>query len=318
MSVIEKQGITTDFAKLPSGRGTFFDPDGSAHAIRSDAPIFYLIERGPADHTVDGALLKQASELGVEIRFKSRLEAVEGSGIIASGPKAADAIAVGYHFSTEMDDGYWVIFDDELAPQGYAYLLVWNGRGTVKTCMFSGFKREKEYVDRTVEAFENLVGLEMRNPKEHGGFGNFNIPRSARSGHHLLVGENAGFQDTLWGFGMRFAISSGVLAAQSLLTGADYDETWHRELKPQMQASVVNRCLFSLLGNRNYGRFARQTLARPNPRAALRRHYGLSLFKRLLAPWARRRYRSRRKDESCDHIDCECIWCRHGKNSHPS
>ena len=42
-----------------------------------------------------------------------------------------------------MADGVWVILDDELAPQGYAYLLVMNRRGTVKSCMFSGFKRKR-------------------------------------------------------------------------------------------------------------------------------------------------------------------------------
>lgn len=45
------------------------------------------------------------------------------------------------------------------------------------------------------------------------GVGNFRIPGTALSGTHPVVGEQAGFQDTLWGFGMREAITSGVLAA---------------------------------------------------------------------------------------------------------
>jgi len=273
-------------------------------------PLFYLVERGPGLGTLDSALLSQAQTLGVDVRFNSRLHQVSGEGILAAGPRAADAIAVGYHFDTEMADGYWVICDDRLAPQGYAYLLVMNGRGTVKTCMFSRFNEEKLFVQRTVEAFQRLVGLEMKNPRSHGGSGNFHIPVSAYSGRHPQVGEQAGFQDTLWGFGMRLAISSGVLAAYSLLSNENYDRLWQRELKPQMEASVVNRALYSLLGNSGYGWFLRRMSYQSDLRRTLRLQYQLSGFKRLLRPWAKRRYNSKRRDASCNHVNCHCVWCQ--------
>ncbi len=312
LSVLEGQGFTTGFDAVPSHNGTFFDASGKRHEIKSDGVLFYLVERGPGPGALDSALLKQAQSLGVEVRFNSRLDQMEGEGILAVGPRAAHAIAVGYHFETDMADGFWAICDNELAPQGYAYLLVINGRGTIKSCMFSGFKQEKLYVQRTLEAFQRLVDLEMKNPRPHGGSGNFHIPHSAYSGLHPLVGEQAGFQDTLWGFGMRLAISSGVLAAQSLLNGEDYDTLWQRELKPQMDTSVVNRVLYSLMGNRGYSWCLRSLSNKTDLRESLRRQYQPSLPKRLLAPWARRRHESMRKDVSCDHIDCHCIWCRGG------
>lgn len=310
LKVFENLGLTTDFTAMPSHNGTVFDPARNAYEIKSDETLFYLIERGPGPGTLDSALLEQAQSLGVEVRFSSRLRHMAGEGILATGPRAADAIAVGYHFEADMADGYWVICDDELAPKGYAYLLVMSGRGTVKSCMFSGFKQEKLYVKRTIEAFEQLVGLEMKNPQPHGGSGNFHIPGSAYSGLHPLVGEQAGFQDTLWGFGMRLAIMSGVLAARSLLNGENYDTLWQRELRPQMETSVVNRALFAMLGNRGYGWFLRSHIAKSDLRKSLRHQYQPSWFKRLLSPWARKRYESRRKDITCDHIDCHCIWCR--------
>src|SRR4030067_1494852 len=98
---------------------------------------------------------------------------MEGPAPLAAGPKAADAIAVGYHFETAMEDGFWVIYDDEVAPQGYAYLLIMNGRGTVKSCMFSGFKQEHLYVERTVAAFQRLGGVGKVKPLTHRGAGNF-------------------------------------------------------------------------------------------------------------------------------------------------
>ncbi len=301
--------LTTAFAHRACREGTAFDAWGQAYPVRSRAPLFYMVERGPGPGSLDRALLEQALALGVDVRFGSRLEELAGPGILAVGPKAADAIAVGYHFETDMDDGFWTICDDHLAPKGYAYLLVMSGRGTVKSCMYSGFKQESAYVARTVEAFRRLVGLEMRNARAHGGVGNFHIPASAWSGRHPVAGEQAGFQDTLWGFGMRLAIRSGVLAARSLLDGGDYEARWHKELGPWLRASVINRALYGSLGNSGY-RWALRQQAERDACAFLRRLYRPSLIKRLLWPWARWRYRSRRRDTSCNHVDCACIWCR--------
>ncbi len=293
LELFEQQGITTDFATLACYRGTAFDYKQRQYDISSKKPLFYMLERGPGPRTLDTALLKQAQSLGVEIRFNSRLKTLSGQGIMAGGPKAADAISAGYHFATEMEDGYWVICDDNLAPKGYAYLLIMDGMGTVKSCMFDDFKQEKKYVERTVAAFEELVGLKMIEPKSHAGIGNFYIPDTACNQQYRMVGEQAGFQDTLWGFGMRLVMSSGLLAAQSLLTGESYDQLWRQQLKPQMDASVVNRCIFSLLGNKGYGWFLRKQ-SQGDARHSLRKEYRHSLMKKVLHPWAKRYYLSRR------------------------
>ena len=307
-----EHGLTCDFARMPFRQGLAFDALENRYEMRSEVPIFYTVERGPGPCTLDSALLVQAREMGVEVRLNSRVRQLEGPGILAAGPRAADAIAVGFHFETSMPDGCWVICDDELAPQGYAYLLIMNGRGTVKSCMFSGFKREAEYVARTVERFEDLVGLEMRNPQPHGGAGNFRIPASAYSGQHPVVGEQAGFQDTLWGFGIRFAISSGVLAARSLLDGSNYDARWQKALNPVLRAAVVNRAVYGALGNAGYRRFLRKASESNDVCGFLRRYYGPSWLKSLLYPWARLRVQSRRRDVTCNHVDCSCVWCRCG------
>lgn len=157
MEVLGDAGITTAFATVPFTRGIGLDAWDGQHMIRSTAPLFYLVERGPRSGSLDTALLDQALALGVELRFGSRKERLDGSGVLAVGPKAADAIAVGYHFETDAPDGYWLLLDENVAPLGYAYLLVMRGRGTVKTCMFAGFKEERMYVQRTVERFRRRV-----------------------------------------------------------------------------------------------------------------------------------------------------------------
>ena len=306
---LRRLGISTDFAALPCRDGTFFDWRGRAHTARSRLPIFYMVERGPEPGSLDRALLKQASELGVELRLGERLDRLEGPGVLALGPRAADAIAVGYHFDTTMRDGFWAICDDELAPKGYAYLLVMNGRGTVKSCMFADFKREALYVGRTVAAFERLAGLTMINAHAHGGVANFRVPTHALSGRHPLVGEQAGFQDALWGFGMRSAIASGVLAARSILDATPYDAAWRRDLLPWQEASLVNRMLYEHCGNRGYAWLLR-TQHRLGTRRFLRWLYRPGWVKRLMIAPAGRHFRSRRRDAACSHVDCTCVWCR--------
>lgn len=140
---LRELGITTDFAQLASTQVTAFDAWGGTHRIRGRHPLFYLVVRGLGEGSLDSALLKLAREVGVDVRFSSRKTSIEGPGVLATGPKAADAIAVGYHFETDMSDGIWMVLDDDVAPQGYSYLLVMQGCETVKSCMFSGLKQQR-------------------------------------------------------------------------------------------------------------------------------------------------------------------------------
>lgn len=151
----------------------------------------------------------------------------------------------------------------------------------------------------------------MKNPRPHGGVGNFRLPASALSGMHPMAEEEAGFQDALFGFGMRHAIRSGVLAARSLLEGRDYNALWRESLGPFVRTSIVNRALYSLLGNAGYG-WCLRAQQRGDARVFLGGQYRPSWIKRALEPWARMRYASLRRDASCDHIDCQCVWCRCG------
>ncbi|MFZ5790109.1 MAG: NAD(P)/FAD-dependent oxidoreductase [Pseudomonadota bacterium] len=305
-------GIMPRFDHHPVRAGVAFDAWGDRYRVASDRPIYYLVRRGSETGTLDRGLLAQALELGVDVRFGDRAQRADGPAILAGGPRVADAIAVGYVFDTDMADGNWIAFDDALAPLGYSYLLVHAGRGTVAACMFSGFKQEAEYVARTVEMFRERVGLSMRNAKPFGGFANFRLPRRAIQGGHLVVGEQAGFQDALAGFGMRYAMESGVLAARSLIEGLSYPALWRRNLLPRIRASVTNRMAFELAGARGRRWVLSRRLAKGDVRDGLRRIYRASLVSAFLFPIAHWRYRKRLKDPSCDHVDCSCVWCRCG------
>ena len=306
-------GIAADFEHHAFDTGTVFDPAGRRYPVRGARPLFYLVRRGRAAGTLDRALLDQARAAGAEVRFGDRVRNFDGAGILASGPRQAGVIAVGHVFDTDMADGAWLALGDRLAPGGYAYLLVRGGRGTVASCMFTGFRDQARYLAATEEFFRLNAGLKMHDPRPFGGFGNMRLPVSAVQGGHPVIGEQAGFQDALAGFGMRYAIRSGVLAAQSILEGRDYAALWQQELGPWLKAGIVNRFVFNLAGEAGM-KFAVSRLARRDAGQLLERAYRLTPVKRLLLPLARRWYRAPLADPSCNHVDCDCVWCTHGRH----
>lgn len=301
-------GIEATFEHHAVSQGTVYDSQGKRYRVQSQQPLYYLVRRGGGSGCLDQELLRQATEAGVEVMFGDRVSEIQGTAVLAIGPRLADAIAAGYVFETDMPEGSWLVVDNRLAPLGYAYLLIHGGRGTVASCMFTGFKRQAECVERTVAFFRERMGLDMRNPRPFGGFGNFRLPRTALQGGHAVIGEQAGFQDALAGFGMRYALRSGLLAAQSIIQGTDYTSLWCRELRPLLRAGIVNRFIFNLVGERGW-RAAVRRLSREDTRLVLRRFYRPSALSRLVFPVAWLRYRAQLRDRSCDHIDCQCVWC---------
>jgi flavin-dependent dehydrogenase len=282
-------GIETRVELAPCREGTFYDPAGRETVLRSENPLFYLVRRGPGPGTLDSGMKSAALECGVELRFGERGEERPARTMIrAHGPRGCDAVAVGYVFATGMSDGVYGVLSDRLAPKGYAYLLVHRGRGTIAACLFDGFAEEKRYLDRTLDFFDRRVGLRMENPRRFGGTGQISLTRSACRAGVLLAGEAAGFQDALWGFGIRYALLSGHLAARALLSGADYDRLWKRRFGGLQRASVVNRYFFARMGHPGYRWLMRALRRAPCPRDWLRGFYAPSSWKSLWAPLAAR------------------------------
>jgi flavin-dependent dehydrogenase len=59
-----------------------------------------------------------------------------------------------------------------------------------------------------------------------GGYGLFSMPKSASRDGSLWIGEAAGFQDILFGFGIRNALVSAKPAAQSIIENRSYDDLY--------------------------------------------------------------------------------------------
>ncbi len=302
-------GIEASFDHLPVREVVVFDPAGHPRTYRSQRPLYYLIRRGNRPGCLDHALKAQALAVGVDLRFNHAVRRLPRGGIVTEGPHRADAIAAGYLFETDLADGAYAVVSDALAPKGYAYLLIWNGRGTLASCMFQDFHRSHECVARTVAFFEAQLGLRMHAPRRFGGTGNFFLPRSARKRDILYAGEAAGFQDPLFGFGIRYAVVSGAQAGQALAAGAPqrYERQWRRRLKPAHETAAAHRWIYERLGDAGYRAVMARFPEGHDVREWMHRAYRPRWSKRL---WYHMVVRWRHRPALRTDVDCDCSWCR--------
>lgn len=271
--------IDIDFYNKPIYGGLLYGPSESA-TIHSDQPLFYLVKRGSDPDTLDHSLKRQALDSGVSIEFNTAVPSGEGD-VIATGPRKPDMFAVGIVFDTDISDTAVIVLNNEIAPKGYAYLLTADGRGTLATVLYAHFDRCDQYLDKAVATFRGILDFDLRNPARFSGFGNFFLAKSALEKGQRLVGEAAGFQDFLFGFGIRYAITSGYLAAKSIIEDVDYDQLWKLRFSKQLKISALNRRLYEMFGNFAYNSLVKKTFASGNPRRLWQRFYSTS-FRAIL------------------------------------
>ncbi|WP_456440089.1 NAD(P)/FAD-dependent oxidoreductase [Caldithrix abyssi] len=319
-SFLKNHGLEINFLCAPYGNGEFFGPNLKGIKIKTNEPLFYLIERGTGEQSFDQGLKRQALEAGVQFIWKDNVVKLPArQTIVSTGPKAADIIAQGILFKTSHSDGYFGFVDDRIAPKGYAYLLVNQGRATFATCLFEDFRNSQRYFDRALTRMQKVVDIEMQEIIPFGGFGNFFLPpiTAGQNRNAIYVGESAGFQDALWGFGIRFAVLSGYLAAESIIKRENYDYLINHQLLPLLKITLANRLLYDQARN-----FGRQRLLNRIQKSTdvvnlLRKQHRLSFFKKLLFLLAKRWYHTRLINKNCLHENCNCIWCRCSAKEQP-
>lgn len=230
---LRKLNIEPNFPYYPVNELNIIGPNGAMKNLKFRKNAFYLVKRGADPDTLDQNLYQQAIKSGVEIFFNSPKDHNYFGDIIAQGyfpDSPTDAIALGYTFPTNKADQAWAIIDDKIAPDGYNYCLIANGQATIAICIFKNYDKNQEYLTKTAQIFQQHIGLEMKDARTFGGTGNGFLMKKATFNGRLYVGEAAGFIDGMWGFGMKYAMMSGYLAAQSIIEGADYEKLWKKNI----------------------------------------------------------------------------------------
>lgn len=152
-------------------------------------------------------------------------------------------------------DRFLYMHDDRFSPIGwYFYIIpIDKTRIEVVNCC------SQPYVPKVKELFYKAIKERpivqdiLKDSAElstFGGVGGADIPKTAIIDGRLYVGEAAGFQDPFRGFGMNYALESGKLAADSIISGRNYDELWKKQFAFRMKTDFARRFAMTLLRDR--------------------------------------------------------------------
>lgn len=292
LQILKKMNIKINFSCIPYKKVDFYSHELEKYELKLSKPFFYSVKRGSSEKTLDQGLKEQALDKGVEIFFNKIIDP-KNSDIIATGPIKAGILAKGITFKTNIEDIALAILDDNIAPKGYAYLLVNNGEATMATALFKHFESIQECFKKTMEKFRSILNFDVKNKKEFTNYGNYFLRRSWTENERLHVGERAGFQDFLWGFGMRYAMVSGFLAAKSFIENKNYDILIKENILGELKTSLSNRFFFENLGDNGYESFLDKVTNKEDPAGFLRKNYNPSFPKKIIFPIAKLKLRNR-------------------------
>ncbi len=211
---------------------------------------YYLFMRGREDYTVDQQLLKEALDLGVELKFGTR--APDDVDIVATGPPGGrfNMMAAGYTFSAEGAnlDPHTVIalLDNTVAPGGYLaitpgieYHSIYSGSWTDLS-----FERVLELAKRAFDRpwIQEILGTSKWIDKIYGKayYARDPIASAVREGARY-AGEAGGFQDAVAAYGFRYAVITGALAARSVVESSDYRKLLAEVFRDEFQKAFTYR-----------------------------------------------------------------------------
>ena len=301
---LDRIGIERNFYFREATWATFYDHHNNARTIRSEEPFGYFVHRGAEESSLDRGLLAQARALGVNVTFNSRIADAD---IVATGPAAPDGLAREMTWKTSDAERVDVFFNHHLAPGGYSYLFILDGVATFGCAIVADFKKIDDYFEHSLASARQANPFEIPAETRTGySYMNFHLKQRATRGDARYVGEAAGFQDYLFGLGIRYALTSGWLAARSILEERDFDELWRRELGAKQETSLVNRFLYEAGGNAGLSIFVKQASRAKNFNRYLSGWHASTWWKRMLSPVVRRVWHHRGR---CLHKP-EDHWCR--------
>jgi len=304
LTELSSMGIEVNFDCRPATWAKLYEDRSRGRRVESLRPYGYFVRRGPERGTLDRGLADQALALGARIHFGRRL-AVEEADVVATGPGPADGIAKEIAFRTTSPDRIDVVFDPDLAPGGYAYFFALAGRGTLGVALLKGYAELEAQFEKTRERFQSFAPFDVEDERPGYSYMNFFLHRSSVHGGSRFAGEAGGFQDYLFGLGIRYALVSGHLAARSVVEEVHFDRLWAGRFGGAMRSSLTSRLLYESLGR--YGlRFFVWRAARSDFRDFLQSWAKPAWWRVALAPLAERAFG---RAERCAH-KIPCSWCR--------
>ena len=227
-------------------------------------PAHYLFMRGREDHTVDQILFRRAQAAGARFHFDEEIDPADVD-IAATGPPrdGYNILGAGYSVSEAGSDlprdTAYALFDNEVAPGGYFAITPGIGFHSMYSVSWSELDFDR-LLARTEKAFDlpwirEIVGSGKRVGRILGRayVAPDPISGAVRDGT-LLAGEAGGFQDAVAGFGFRYSVITGGLAARSLMEGSDYRALLRETFGLEFQQASAMREKMNHATNDDYDR----------------------------------------------------------------
>jgi flavin-dependent dehydrogenase len=167
------------------------------------------------------------------------------------------------------------------------------GEGTLATLVTerSARREANALLEQAVTVFQrHAPALDIRDRHRAGGSGG-DLTAFWQGRQEFVIGEAGGYQDFLWGFGIRHALTTGYLAAQAVITGQDWQQIANREIRPLVRASLVNRWLYDRMPPWGYAALMRHFARDADLNALVSRWYHPRRLHRVLWPLVARTYR---------------------------
>jgi len=237
--------------------------------VSSSSPLFYMIQRGEDHGCFDLQLFEQCVDAGVEFIFNQN--APDDVDIDSTGTKRAAAFIKGINFHSSLPDQVHLLLGSQYAPKGYAYLIILNGKATLAIA-FKNPPKITDPLENTIKYFREQ-GFKIPHGPVFGSRGSFSLMRLNLDKRPLRIGEAGGFQDLLFGFGMRMAMNSGLAAAHIFNNDRALAKQIIRELERKRKLSYVNRFLYERLNDRQMAAVAKRFSKSDSPLEILSRAY---------------------------------------------
>ena len=205
-----------------------------------------------------------------------------------------EGVAVDHEEFADLRDAMMLRLDHALAPGGYSWIFH-TGADTAKVglCYIqneSHWRHAREgmgiddYLDYWLETDPRFASAERLEGKMHRGSAHIQDPGELSTDGFMAIGDTVPTIDPLWGEGIHKCMASGRAAAitadkcltptepdTSAETMATYDELWHSDVAPRMDARLLLTRLLYLAPNDRYDRLMRDleradedTLSRAN------------------------------------------------------
>ena len=246
--------------------------------IKSESPFFNLVSRGSKSNDLDSQLYEQCLSAGVQFQFGKK--APSDSSIIATGTRKASAYIYGMNFKTKSDNQIHLFLGRRFAPKGYAYLIIQDGKGTIATAFKKNHESNQDLINNCMYELRKL-NIDIYESKAFGSRGSFILPLGLKCKPPFLIGEAGGFQDYLFGFGMKISMISGLAAGMYLAGKKSHSKGLFLDLNKKRKISFINRILYERLNDKQMYDFAKKFSTSDDPLKLLSSAYQWK-FKTLL------------------------------------